>query len=308
MRENIKLKDLIIVLILGFTPLINAQSGICLAKDENVVDVIVSLHYNFKEKLPDVFNVIDSSIYVSNGEAILKFDINGALEYELKIPDSLRDGWLISDFCLSKQGYYLSIGRKLISISKKGDVFFSKKDGGYLLREYNNLLIRNKDITDEILIQSNDGKNAYIYPRVKNLTPLNFEVINDKIMLYSNDDYFYKLPLDTTKSAEKYELPMLPKEERVWFLGITNNSYLFKCYDAEIEKDILYTYDEHLNFIKKIIVPLDFKDITTKFTSNSENNYLLEHPSGIIYHYNGEIMYLMRNTKSGVVISKIKMG
>lgn len=262
---------------------------------------------------PDILILKTDSLqnfYVSQGSYISKFDKEGKLTEKISPnpKDTNSTSSTIIDFVIHGSVFYCISSGKLFMIQSSGNVadFPNIKCGNHL-RLNNNVFYTDYQEFDKSagkihnsIKQFNLAGQELFSPKDYDSGNMNFEIIDDKIMFYGGDYYFYSTSIKDIRRRKLSELP----ENLVWFLGKEGDYYVFKTNDSETKLDKIYLYDNKFRLFDTFTINLPISEIPEKFFEYSEN--FMEYPSGIIYHYDGnKKIFFLRHTMKGTFIYEL---
>lgn len=266
----------------------------------------IYLNYDFSKSYPNNLRVTEKNIYVGDGKFIYRFDYKGSLLNKISLPNSL-DGFIdFAPYELDKTIFYATWNGKITCFDEKGQIIYISGSGDFvkidskgiaysIYQEYD----KEKDkILNKIKIIDPKG-NSTNYTTNYDLGCLNFEVINNSIMLHSSDNRFYILPLDRNLEEKSYNLKGL-NDERVWFLGMSGNNYIFRTFEFEGRKDKINVYDLYFNHKRSELLNFSFDEIV--FEQRKDEDFLMDNPTATMYAAYNNNIYFLRNTTKGSYI------
>lgn len=270
----------------------------------------ICLSYDFSNSYPNNLKTSEKNIYVGDGKSIFRFDYEGKLINKITLPNSLNGFIDFASYELEKTIFYATWNGKITCFDEKGQIIYNTGSGDLvridnkgnaytIYQEYD----KKKDkVVNTIKIIDLKG-NSTNYITKSDLGCLNFEVINNSIMLHASDGRFYILPLDSNYEENSYPIHGL-NDERVWFLGMSGENYLFRTFEYQGRKDMIHYYDLKFNPIK--IEPLNFSFNEIVSEQRNDNDFLMDNPTAIMYASHDRNIYFLRNTNKGSCISKLK--
>ena len=286
---------------------IKGQKEVVIFKDSIFVD------HKFNS-VPWVFKFSrGGDIYISDGYEIARVSQNGKLKNSIRFSPTKEEITPIVDI--------IPIDSSQFFASARGNIFTIIKGSTKILNSSKNEILRisldgflystfqDYDASKDLMYNGFHcikDNYTYNYPDKFDYSNLNFEIIDEYLMFYSSDGFFYKLPIDTLKEIVKKQIPILTElNDRIWFLGKEKDNYVFKYNDFNNEKkDIIFFFDNHLNLVKKASVNHTTSD---NVKSLEDYEFSFQYPSGILYSYNNydKTIYLLKNIKSGIYIYKL---
>lgn len=269
----------------------------------------VCLNYDFSKSYPNNLKMTEKNIYVGNGKFIYRFDYKGNFLNKISLPSSLSGFIDFAPYELDKTIFYTTWNGKITCFDEKGQIIYNTGSGDLvridtkgnaytIYQEYD----KEKDrVINKIKIIDIKG-NSTDYKSNNDLGCLNFEIVNNSIMLHASDGRFYVLPLNTDIEEKAYILKGLG-DERIWFLGISNNNYLFRTIEFESRRDKISYYDLNLNHKKSEPLNFSFDEIVSE--QRKDEDFLMDNPTAIIYTTHNNSIYFLRNTKKGSCIMQL---
>jgi hypothetical protein len=279
------------------------------------INTDINVKYKFSSN-PWAFKVSpDGEFYISDNNEIICFNKKGELLSAIRLDSLNTDITPIFDFIPINQNSFI--------ISSRGKVFKWENGLINILDNKNNESIKldkcgtifstyHKYKTEENLTYNGfriiNRNKVLNYPENYSYDNLNFEIINEKILFYTSDNYLFKLPIDTSKEIVKEQIPLLKGlNDRIWFLGVVNDHYVFKYNDYKNNKqDVIYYFTDNLKFSKKLYIDFNDKDRALSLNNDQEMNY--ENPSGLLYAFDNKaaVIYVLKNTNEGLFINNLE--
>lgn len=271
----------------------------------------ICLKYDFMGNYPTSMKVTLKNLYVASGTFIYQFNFDGEFMNKFKLPKELEGfvdfnvyeskGALLLFAIWNNNLYCFGINSQIIYVASGVNDFVRLDRFGVAYSNYQEYNTENNQVINKIKVIKQNGAIENFSP-VKNLPTLNIEVIDDIILFHASDGKFYMFPLFSDKKECEKKLSSL--DGQVWFLGKVRNYYVFKTFDFENKKDVIHFFDSKFDLIKSEILNLSFEDVVKEQRENGD--FLMDTPSGVMYAYNNENIYYMRNTKKGTCIYKLK--
>jgi len=278
------------------------------------------LSYNFNRHLPLTFDVSKSSaIIVGDGHCIYKFDASGKLVLRAEVPNTNYASAIFTKLTVDNENENIctvEIAGHIIAfniLSKKvlSDVKIygsdAKKDlnGNYysLFQYYQ----EKKDHVENKLKVVEPNGESYNYNTSIDLGADNFQIINNNIVLYvQNQQSIYFLPAAGKNYGHVTPIKTnLPDDKPVKTLGMVDNKYIFQYFDYNKKEDVINIYDGKMQFVKQATLQFNLNELSGLYRSQDNGDWLSEFPSGNIYMYSNNSVYLMRTTKKGTFIYKL---
>ncbi|MDJ1506299.1 hypothetical protein [Xanthocytophaga agilis] len=250
--------------------------------------------------------------YVPDDTTILLFNSKGTLLNKIHWKSLDKDITGVYDMVSDENGLMCISYGKIFHVDLLGNstLISTANFNGHIRITANHLLITDYFTRDTSTTENNTynglaitdtSGNMVSYPIQYDYENTNFEIAEDKILLYGIDNYFYQLPLDTLQPIKRNKLE-LSEYDRAWFLGKIDDQFIFKTHNYITKIDHIFFFSADLKLIREAIVDLPTYGINRVFFYIFENGF--DFPSGIIYSYEPRqnAIFLLRNTYRGAVV------
>ena len=279
------------------------------------------LKYTFRTHYPISFKISKSgNIIAGDGHLLFVFDSNGNFKKKVTVPGTQYGPLLFSDFYIDDKNpniCYVSIdrhivgfdmvnGKEKISLQGYGESVRVDNAGNFysLYQTYDG---KENSVKNKLRVIKRDG-TSFDYSINADLLAESLEIVASRIMFYTWESrLFYSMPVVGKEygKIEQHKLE-LPLGKPVRFIGIENNKYIFQYFDYKQKKDVLAFFDASFKFLYKQDVKLDEKDIAVGFKNQNTCDCSAQFPSGNIYSFGNNEVFVMRNTNKGTFIYPLK--
>ena len=276
----------------------------------------ILLDYNFKDHYPTMFKVVKSGdIFLGDGHYIYMFNNLGKILKRFVVPGTAYNGLRFYSLDIDNSNEalcYLGIdknvvcfnirdGKKQFEIKNYGNNFKRDDLGAYytLYQIYDR---RNDSIKNKIRIVDKHGLSVDYKTKI-DLAADNLEIINAKIISYIIDKKIVCVFPILGKDGINVNFKVnMPSDRSVKIIGFLNKKYVFQYTDYKAKIDSIVAFDINFKIMEKGAIKLNFNDISNGFKEQDNGELLTDFPTGNIYSFGNDRIYLMRNMKTGTHI------